>query len=124
MKMVVLVGIGGFIGGAGRYLVTQYVNKLAPAVFPYGTFLVNVVGCLLIGIFFGVSERFTWMNSEWRLFLTTGVCGGFTTFSAFAYENVKLLQSAHYAVFGAYVMASVLTCLIATFGGISLAKVL
>lgn len=124
MKVALLVGIGGFIGGIGRYLATAYVSRLIQSPFPLGTFLVNVVGCLLIGIFFGLSERFSWMSGEWRIFLTTGLCGGFTTFSAFAYENVRLLQAANYITFAAYAIASLVVCLVATFAGISLVKVL
>ncbi|MGC3944376.1 MAG: fluoride efflux transporter CrcB [Chryseolinea sp.] len=123
MKTVVLVGVGGFIGSIARYLTTLYFNKVVPPPFPFGTFVVNIIGCLLIGIFFGASERFNWLNSEWRIFLTTGICGGFTTFSAFAYENVRLLQSENYLTFAMYAAASFVVCLLATFGGIALAKI-
>lgn len=123
MKTVILVGIGGFIGSAARYLSTLYFNKIVPPPFPFGTFMVNIIGCLLIGVFFGVSERFNWMSSEWRLFLTAGICGGFTTFSAFAYENLRLLQSSNYLTFALYTTASFVVCLMATFAGIALSKI-
>ena len=122
MKAVVLVGIGGFIGSAARYLTTLFINRVYPPPFPLGTFVVNVLGCLLIGIFFGMSERFHWMSGDWRLFLTSGLCGGFTTFSAFAYENVRLLQTSNVMTFAAYTTASIVLCLIATFAGIALSK--
>lgn len=123
MKTVVLVGIGGFIGSAARYLTTLLVNRLVPPPFPLGTFVVNVLGCLLIGIFFGMSERFHWMSGDWRIFLTSGLCGGFTTFSAFAYENVRLLQTSNIMTFALYTTASIALCLIATFAGIALSKI-
>ncbi|MEJ1238331.1 fluoride efflux transporter CrcB [Chryseolinea sp. T2] len=123
MKTVVLVGIGGFIGSIARYLATLYFNKIVPPPFPFGTFMVNIIGCLLIGIFFGVSERLNWMSSDLRIFLTTGVCGGFTTFSAFAYENVRLLQSSDYMTFALYAAASFVVCLVSTFSGIALARI-
>jgi CrcB protein len=81
-KQLLLVGFGGFIGSVGRYLLSGLITKGFPNSFPIGTFTVNVLGCLIIGVIYGISERFGWLTQEWRLFLATGICGGFTTFSA------------------------------------------
>jgi CrcB protein len=91
---------------------------------PYGTLTVNFLGCLLIGIVYGVSERFHFFSPQWRLFLATGVCGGFTTFSAFAYENVIMLQHSNLLGFAFYSVISLLLCLMAVFAGLSIIKIL
>lgn len=121
-KILLLVGIGGFIGSIGRYLTGYYFLKILPAIFPYGTFAVNIIGCLAIGIIYGYSERFSWSGAEWRLFLATGICGGYTTFSSFSYENVKLLQEGEYKIFALYTTASFVLSLSAVFAGLSLTK--
>jgi CrcB protein len=97
-RYVILVGIGGLFGSIVRYLVASSITKTITSAFPYSTFAVNIVGCLIIGIIFGLSERFDWLP-EWRFFLATGFCGGFTTFSSFAYENILLLQDKDYLTF-------------------------
>ncbi len=122
-RIILLIAIGGAISSVARYLMTNYFTKLFPVVFPYGTFIVNIVGCLLIGIFYALSERFN-ISQEWRVFLTTGLCGGFTTFSAFAYENVKLLQDEQYFTFTAYSIASFAFGLIAVVLGAYSIKVI
>ena len=122
MRILLLIGFGGFLGSVLRYLTSIFLTKQFPSAFPYGTFAVNVLGCLIIGIVYGLSERFSWATPEWRLFLATGFCGGFTTFSAFAFENVKLLQTSDYLTFGIYSTASFIFCLIAVFAGLQLVK--
>lgn len=121
-RTLLLIGAGGFIGSIARYLTSIYLTKLFPSAFPYGTFAVNFLGCLIIGLHFGLSERFTWITVEWRIFIALGICGGYTTFSTFAYENIKLLQDGNYLVFGIYSIASFALCLLAVFLGLTLAK--
>lgn len=122
-RILLLVGAGGLIGSVARYLTASYFTKAFPSSFPYGTFVVNIVGCLIIGIIYGLSERFNWLTPEWRLFLVTGICGGFTTFSSFAYENIKLIQEGQFLVFAGYSIASFALGLLAVFFGLTLTKI-
>jgi CrcB protein len=114
LKAFTLVGIGGAIGSIGRYLASQYIqSRFVSSGFPYGTFIVNITGCFLIGLIFAIAGKTD--IQEWRLFLITGVCGGYTTFSAFSYESLNLLRSGNIMHFCTYVAGSVILGLIATF---------
>ena len=117
IKNLIVVGLGGSLGSMARYLTTRIIYQQ-----PLGTFTVNIIGCLIIGIVYGLSERFGWLTTEWRLFLTVGLCSGYTTFSTFAYENLKLLQSTHYLNTLLYTTASILLGLTAVSLGIWLIK--
>jgi len=121
MRIIVLIGIGSFIGGVLRYLITLFVQSKFLSTFPFGTLTVNILGSLIIGIVFGLSEKMN-LSPEWRLFLATGICGGFTTFSAFSFETMALLQDGQYFYGISYVGLSILFSLIAVFMGISLFK--
>lgn len=92
LRNILVVGVGGFIGSVLRYLGQLFVEKLFHTTFPLGTFLVNILGSLIIGMVFALAEKGNYMNAEWRLFLAVGFCGGFTTFSSFAYNNLTLLK--------------------------------
>ena len=122
-RILLLIGAGGFIGSVARYATASWFTKLFPSSFPYGTFVANIIGCLAIGIIYGLSERYNWLTPEWRFFLATGLCGGYTTFSSFAYENINLLQSSNYFTFAVYSLGSFAIGLLAVFGGISLTKI-
>ncbi len=76
MKNLLLVGFGGGIGSIARFLCQKYIYALYPHTFPTGTFLVNILGCFLIGLFYGLAEKGNLMTPEWRILLTTGFCGG------------------------------------------------
>ncbi len=121
MKAVLLIGSGGFIGSVLRYLTSLFVQNKALSTFPLGTLVVNIIGCLVIGVIFAFSER-GFVNPEWRLFLATGICGGFTTFSAFSNETMGLLRDGQTLYAFGYIAASVILGLLATFIGISLIK--
>jgi CrcB protein len=121
-RSIILVGLGGFIGSVARYLVAVLLAGYTASVFPFATLIVNLVGCFLIGLLFALSDRGNLLSTEWRIFLTTGFCGGFTTFSTFSYESLRLIQDGEYLYFGAYVLASVLIGLAATFLGIILVR--
>jgi CrcB protein len=124
LKNILLVGLGGSIGSIARYLCQKYFYELHPHPFPFGTLVVNIVGCFLIGAFYSLAEKGNILTPEWRLFLTTGICGGFTTFSAFAYENITLLKSGDLIYFGLYIAGSVVLGIAATFAGIALLKLI
>lgn len=124
LKLLILAGTGGFLGTIARFLTSRYFSAVFPSSFPLGTFAVNIIGSFIIGIIFGIAQKGDFMNSEWRLFLTVGFCGGFTTFSAFAIENINLLRSADYFNFFLYTGSSIIFGLLATFIGIMLVKLI
>ena len=121
-RNVLIVAVGSMLGGVARYLCAVGIPRGAVSSFPYGTFAVNISGCLAIGLVYGLAERFDWFSADLRLFLATGFCGGFTTFSAFAYENIELLQDKDYLTFAAYSGLSFLLGLGAAYLGLSLAR--
>ena len=122
IKNVLLVGLGGGIGSMARYLCQRWFAVNYASSFPWGTFTVNIIGCLAIGIFWGLSFKSFNTNESWKLFLMTGLCGGFTTFSAFTLEGVGLLREQKLALFFSYVVASVVIGLLATYIGMRLIK--
>ena len=121
-RSIFFVAIGGMIGSVCRFLGVSLVVQLFPFAFPTGTFVVNILGCLVMGAAVGLAERYVWMHHDWRMFLTAGFCGGFTTFSAFAFENVELLLDKNYSTFAGYSIASFMLCLAATFLGLVLTR--
>jgi len=122
MKHILLVGVGGGIGSIARYCCQRWAYAIYPHHFPWGTFAVNIIGCLLIGIFWGISFRSFESNEDWKLFLMAGLCGGFTTFSAFTLEGIGLIKENRIALFFTYVAASVLLGLLATFIGMRITR--
>jgi CrcB protein len=121
MRILLLIGTGSFIGGVFRYSLSQFIQTKFLSAFPFGTLGVNIIGCFLIGFVFALSER-TNMTSELRLFLATGLIGGFTTFSAFSNETFGLLRDGQLWYASAYVIASVTLGVLATFLGYSILK--
>jgi fluoride exporter len=120
MRILLLIGAGGFIGSVARYLTQQGISKILPIVFPFGTFIVNITGCFLIGVLYAFSDRNNVLSNEWRLFLTTGFCGGFTTFSTFSMESYSLIREEQYFYFALYAGLSVVLGILATFLGIAI----
>jgi len=121
MKLLLAIGTGSFIGGILRYLLSQLIHTKTVSSFPFGTFSVNIIGCFFIGLVFGLADKGN-LTTEWRLFLATGLLGGFTTFSAFSHETITLLRDGQLWYASAYITASVLFGLLATFIGISIVK--
>jgi CrcB protein len=123
MKLILIVGIGSFLGGILRYVLSLFVQSKFPSHFPFGTLSVNLIGCLIIGIVLSCSER-SIMSSDWKLFLATGICGGFTTYSAFSGETFSMLREGQYGPAGAYIVASVALGVLFTFLGYLLARLI
>ena len=92
LRTILLVGTGGFIGSVMRYLVQIVVEKGLTSTFPLGTLIANIAGSFIIGVIFALAEKGNLMSAEWLIFLAVGVCGGFTTFSSFAYNNFTMLK--------------------------------
>ena len=121
-RTLILVGIGGLFGSILRYLVAVFFARQAASAFPYGTLVVNLAGCFLIGILFALSEKGNVLSPEWRILLTTGFCGGFTTFSTFSYESIRLIQDGEILLVSVYVAGSVVVGLVSTWLGMLLVR--
>ena len=124
VKSLLIVGFGGFIGTAFRFLISRYIQVSFTSVFPWGTFIVNILGSLLLGIFFGISEKGNFMTPEWRIFLTVGFCGGFTTLSSLSNEAFLLLQNKDWIRFALYPSFSFFLGLISVFLGRTIMKLI
>ena len=121
MKEILLVGAGGLIGAIGRYKLGGYIlHHTGGWRFPISTFTINVVGCLLMGILAGLAERGRW-GQEFRIFLMPGLLGGFTTFSAFGYEGMFLIQRGESHIALAYAAGSVICGLAGVWLGLKFA---
>jgi fluoride exporter len=123
IKTLLLVGTGGFFGSVSRFLASRFMQNYFPSAFPFGTFFVNITGCFLIGLIYGFSERSSLLTSNWKLFLAVGFCGGFTTFSTFANENLALLRDGEFFNFLLYTSLSVFLGIAATFIGVLITKI-
>ena len=122
IKILLLIGSGGFIGSVLRYVVSQSVQNKFLSSFPYGTMSVNIIGSLFIGIVYGLVEKGN-LSPEARLFLATGILGGFTTFSAFTLDALNLLQEGLWLESISYILLSVVLGVVAAFLGIFIIKV-
>lgn len=122
IKAMLIAGMGGFIGTCLRFLTGKLAHAICISVFPWGTFAVNIIGSFLIGIFFGLAEKGNLISSSMNIFLITGFCGGFTTFSSMADDMYLLLQQRQWVYFGLYVSLSFILGLILVWLGRSLVK--
>ena len=122
MVKYLLIGAGGFLGSVLRYWTSVNAFKIFGEKFPYGTFVVNVLGCLLIGFIAEISENRFLISSEIRTFLMIGFLGGYTTFSTFGYETFTLFQDKDYFTAFTNIFLSVLVCLASVWIGSIIAK--
>jgi CrcB protein len=121
MKNLIFVFIGGGFGSVLRFLIGKWLNNSENAI-PYGTFAANILGSLLIGFILGYAAKSETLSQNHTLLLATGFCGGFTTFSTFAYENHIFLKSGDFTSFAFYTIASFVVGFLAVFLGMYLVK--
>jgi len=121
MKQLLLVFVGGGFGSMLRYVISKYLNSSTTGI-PYGTFTANILGSLLIGIILGLAAKSDAISHNQTLLLATGFCGGFTTFSTFAYENHVFLKNGDFLHFAIYAVASFIIGFLAVFLGLFLVK--
>ena len=117
IKNIILVILGSALGGASRFIASEIIKQKTAFKFPLGTFMVNLIGCFIIGIVYGYISRNAEDSNDLKLLLATGFCGGFTTFSAFAAENMELLKTGNQVTAISYIVLSVVLGIVATFLG-------
>lgn len=122
--LVLVTAFGGALGTVARYLLTLFIQPRAGASFPVATLLINISGSILLGFLMRYGLESATASPEIRLLLTTGFCGGYTTFSTFSYETARLLEDGEWGRGGTYVVSSVVIALVGTFVGFALARAL
>ncbi|MFZ1787994.1 MAG: fluoride efflux transporter CrcB [Saprospiraceae bacterium] len=122
MKELIAVFIGSGLGGLSRFGLGKWVDSWHNNHFPFGTFVVNLVACFALGFVIGLADHRQILSPTARLFLAVGFCGGFSTFSTFSSETLTLFQQGHNISLVLYILASVLLCVTATFGGLFIAE--
>jgi len=121
IRTILLIGLGGGIGSVFRYLTTIIVSKYYNNAFPLATFIINMIGCFLIGAFMGFIEN-GGPNDNYKYLFVTGFCGGYTTFSAFAYENSSLMSTQNTFIAFTYIAASVVAGLLFVWLGLLIGR--
>lgn len=114
LQNIILVGFGSMAGGIARYLLSMWIKQILPAIFPWGTFIVNMSGCLIIGLLSGWLSSLPLLPVHHRLLFVIGFCGSFTTFSTFTMDNLNLLTTKAYGLFVLNISASIILGLLFT----------
>lgn len=122
LKNILFVLVGSAAGGSLRYITSLMIQSKNSTQFPMGTFLINLIGCFIIGIVYAIAARNATTGSDIKLLLATGFCGGFTTFSAFAFENLELFKSGMHLTALMYIILSVTLGILAVVLGAALIK--
>ncbi len=121
-ERLLYISIGAVLGACARYLLSNYVAKLAFSAFPYGTLLINVTGSLLLGFFLIVATERLFVADHWRLLVAVGFCGSYTTFSSYAFESFALMEQGQWSQAALNVIGSNVLCLVAVAAGAALAR--
>ena len=125
LRLMVYIAVGSGLGGVMRFLVSRWITDASgTTLFPWGTFAVNVIGCLFIGLIYGIADRGCDLSPEMKAILTVGLCGGFTTFSTFVHENYLLFNSSNFLTVALYAGASFTLGLLAAYAGHWLARII
>lgn len=124
VKQLVLVALGGALGSVLRYLTSLWIVKQFPYIFPLATFMVNITGCFIIGFLIGLSIYYRIFDDGLKYLLITGFCGGYTTFSTFSAESLKLFEAGNYWALALYIAGSVLLGMLAVWGGSVFSKII
>lgn len=124
IKELLIVGAGGFLGAISRFLVSGFINKnFDPIVFPYGTLIVNISGCLIFGFLGGFAELKGYFSFETRLFFFVGILGSYTTFATFGFETLMLIKQEHYLSAFGNVFLQLFAGIIAVWLGFTISKI-
>ncbi len=124
MKSLLIVFLGGGLGSMVRFSVSKWINALHTHHFPWGTLVVNVAACFVLGLIIGLADHKQILSPSARLFWTVGFCGGFSTFSTFSNETLVLIQGGFTTSVLLYIAFSLLLCVAATFSGLYLGETL